>query len=83
MTCRREVASAERKAICAVVPMMSCCEELTEKSGVSFSGGIPPCSDLMSVFLTHLSQTHTPTHTVQLTVQLFNITDACSNNLFI
>lgn len=81
MTCRREVAFAEMKVTCALVPMMSCCEEL--KSGVSFSGGIPPCSDLVSVFLTHLSQTHTPTHTVQPTVQLFDITDACGNNLFI
>ncbi len=73
MTRRIAIALTEIKTTTAALPMMSCCEENAEQSGVSFSGGIPPCSDLVSVFLTHLTQTHTPTHTVLLTVQLFRL----------
>lgn len=42
----------------AAVPMMSSCEDGVEQSGVSSSRGIPPCSDLVSVFLTHRTHTH-------------------------
>lgn len=61
-------------ATTAVVPMMSC-KENGKQSGVSFSGGIPPCSGLVSVFLTH-AHTYSTTYSI---VQLFTLTNACNN----
>lgn len=81
MTCRIEVAFTEMKTSHAVVPMMSCVKRKVEFPSVEES---PPCTDLVSVFVTSL--TNTNTHVCSTAYSAAGQThvvmhvDACSNN---